>query len=73
MSTTPQLSITSIPGQPPASGRVTLGCLVFGNAQPFVVEISRDKLVTHLKEAIVAEEPNKFRGYQYFRPHSLES
>ena len=41
---------------------VTLVCLVFGDAQPFVVEISRDKLVAHLKKAITAEEPNKFLG-----------
>ena len=41
---------------------VTLCCLVFGEAQPFVVEISRDNLVADLKKAIVAEEPNKFLG-----------
>ena len=48
--------------QPPTSGMVTLCSLVFGDTQPFVVEICRDKLVAHLKKAIVAEEPNKFLG-----------
>ena len=41
---------------------LTLVCLFFGNAQPFVVEITRDKLVDHLKQAIVAKEPSKFLG-----------
>ena len=41
---------------------LTLVCLVFGDAQPFVVRISRDNLVADLKKAIVAEKPNDFRG-----------
>ena len=39
-----------------------LFCWVCGDTQPFPVEISPEKTVGELKEAIVAKKPNRFRG-----------
>ena len=41
---------------------LTLICWVFGDQNPFSVKIKQDKLVDELKNAIVAEKPNRFQG-----------
>ena len=50
------------PASPPASHMMTLFCLVFGDAEPFPLDISGDQLVAHLKDSIVAKKPNRFQG-----------
>ncbi|KAL7267190.1 hypothetical protein RUND412_010234 [Rhizina undulata] len=58
MSSQPRLA----PGQLPPSDTMTLFCWVFGDAWSFSVEISREKIINHLKKAIVAKKPNRFWG-----------
>ena len=41
---------------------MTLICQVFGDAEPFPLDISGDQLVGHLKDSIVAKNPNRFQG-----------
>ena len=47
---------------PLASNMLTLVCWVFGDKNPFLVEISLAKTILHLKDAIVARMPNRFHG-----------
>ena len=49
--------------QPPlASNMLTLFCWVLGDKSPFAVDISPEKTIDHLKQAIVARKPNRFHG-----------
>ena len=47
---------------PLASNMLTLICWVYGDKNPFPVEISLEKTIGHLKDAIVARKPNRFHG-----------
>ena len=44
------------------SDKILLICWVYGDMNPFSVEISRQKIVDQLKQAIVAKKPNRFHG-----------
>ena len=44
------------------SDTILLMCWVYGDKNPFSVNISREKIVDQLKEAIIAKSPNRFRG-----------
>ena len=44
------------------SDNILLICWVYGDMNPFPVEIRRQKIVDQLKEAIVAKQPNRFEG-----------
>ncbi|KAL7273956.1 hypothetical protein RUND412_003154 [Rhizina undulata] len=50
------------PGTNKLASMMTLFCWVFGDAQSFPVEISREKIIGQLKKAIIAEVPDRFRG-----------
>ncbi|KAF8466253.1 hypothetical protein BDZ91DRAFT_725897 [Kalaharituber pfeilii] len=41
---------------------ITLVCWVHGYTSSFPVDIDRNKIIGHLKEAIVTEKPNRFNG-----------
>ena len=47
---------------------ITLSCWVYGDENYFCVDISREKTVHNLKQAIIAELPNCLRGID---AHSL--
>ena len=53
---------------------ITLLCLVKGNttANAFPVDINKDQLVGHLKEAIKAKKQNDFAGYRRRQAQAME-
>lgn len=65
MSSQPRLA----PDQQHPPDMIELFCWVFGDKLPFSVDVSREKTVNGLKEAIVAEIPDRF---QCTNAHSLE-
>lgn len=66
LSTHPKTTMSSqtrlASGQPLPFDTMTLFCWVFGDGNPFPVDISPEKTVGHLKEAIVAKDPDRFQG-----------
>ena len=43
--------------------QITLFCCIIGNKEPFPIQISQEMTIAELKKAILAEKPNRFRGF----------
>ena len=43
--------------------QITLCCWVISNKDAFSIQISQEKTIEELKQAILAKRPNRFRGF----------